>query len=265
MKKLSNFLPIILFAGLSIFGYNALSAGQLSFKQFVLLSPAVMIALALAFRPKQPKVQINPAAVTEALGDFAKDAFTDTSAPSQLFQAAVSDYKKNMPKSALSKLNKLSTQCRSDEETYAVAMVSALCLLQDKKYEDVIRQYNKAIVLHPNSKLAYTIGTYQQRMGELKKARSSYQFALDLDPSNIEARASMATAFVASHKYTQALEHAALALELDENHASSLATSAICHGIEGNDLLYTHFTQRAVENGYSETKIKETVKALKKY
>lgn len=265
MKKLSSLLPIVLLAVVGIFGYRAVTSGQIAPAQFVMLSTVVVVLISLVFRPKQTGPKPNPAAVTKALGNYAKNAFQDDSAESQLFRDAVATYGKNMPKAALNKLKKLEPQCRTDEEKYAVAMVSALCLLQDQKYDEVIRQYDKAIILNPTSELAYTTGTYYQRLGELKKARQSYEFALDLDPNNLNARSSMATAFVASHKYEQALEQAMMALEMDENCASALATAAICYGINEDNLLYNHYTKKAVENGYSETKIKDTVKALKKY
>lgn len=264
MKKLASLLPIAAMIAVTIFGYQAFSTGRLGGPQFVILSAAAMVLLGFVFRPKQAFAKPNPAAVTKALGDYARNAFKDDRKESQLFQSAVQDYGKNMPKSALNKLNKLAPQCSTNEEKYAVAMISALCLEQNRDYEAVIREYNRAVILNPTSELAYTIGTHQQRIGELKKARESYDFALELDPNNINARASMATAYVASHKYEQALEQAMQALDMDENCASALATAAICHGIGDNNMMYTHYTKRAVENGYSEEKIKQTVKALKK-
>lgn len=261
MKKL---FPVILFVLITAVGYKLLSAGTLSPVSFAAISGALMIGMAF-LRPKNAvTAKVNPETITDALGEYAKDAFSDDSKESALFHSAVKDFTANMPKAAIAKLEKLAPQCRDDVERYAIAIICALAYIKLNKYENAILEYNRAVVIHPTSKLAYTIGTNYQRMGELKKARESYDFALDLDPSNIEARASMATAFVASRKYEQALEQAEMALEMDENFSSALATCAICYGITGNDTLYHDYTQRAVQNGYSEEKIRNTVKALKK-
>lgn len=261
MKKL---FPVILFVLITAVGYKLLSAGTLSPVSFAAISGALMIGMAF-LRPKNAITsKVNPETISNALGEYAKDAFSDDSKESGLFHSAVKDFTTNMPKAAIAKLEKLRSECRDDVERYAVAIVSALAYINMNKYENAILEYNRAIVLHPNSDLAHTIGSCQQRIGELKKARESYDFALELDPSNIKARASMATAWVASRKYDQALEQAEMALELDENFASALATAAICYGITGNDTLYHDYTQRAVQNGYNEEKIRSTVKALKK-
>lgn len=261
MKKL---VPIILFILVTAVGYRLLSAGTLSPVAFAAISGALMIGMAF-LRPKNAvTAKANPEAISNALGEFARDAFTDDSKESALFRSAVKDFSANMPKAAIGKLNKLAPQCRDDVERYAVAMVSALAYINQNKYENAILEYNRAVVIHPTSDLALTIGSCQQRMGELRKARDSYDFALELDPENVKARSAMATAWVASRKFENALEHAELALELDENNASALATAAICHGIQDETMLYKHYTEKAVAAGYSETKIKDTVKALKK-
>lgn len=261
MKKL---FPVILFVLVTAVGYKLLSAGTLSPVAFAAISGALMIGMAF-LRPKNAvTAKANPEAIANALGDFGGDAFTDDSKISDIFRSAIKDYSGNMPKGALNKLSKLASQCSSDEEKYAVSVVSALCYIQMRDYEKAIKEYNRAVVIHPTSELAHTIGTCQQRIGELKQARDSYEFALELDPHNVEARASMATAFVASRKYDEALEHAMAALEIDKRHASALATIAICYGIQGNTPLYTHYTDQAEAEGYSRKKIEDTVKALKK-
>ena len=75
---------------------------------------------------------------------------------------------------------------------------------------------------------------------------------------------SLATAYVADGMFEDAITEARLALEKDENHASSLATCAICYGVLDDSLLYKHYTDKAVDNGYSADKISTTVTVLKK-
>ena len=263
MKKGMFFVPLIIFLLMSVLGNKMIASGALNAKTLIFLVPVVAIIL-MAFRPKQQAPKAIGDVLDKVMGDFAANAFSDDSKVSTAFHSALKDYSNNMPKAAISKLTKLAPQCRNDEEKYAVAMASALCDIQVQKYEDAIREYNRAVVIHPTSQLAHSIGSLQQRIGELKKARESYDFALELDPENIEARSAMATAWVASRKYENALEHAILALEMDENHASSLATAAICYGLTGQDELYRMYTDKAEANGYNRKKIEDTVKALKK-
>ena len=257
-------LPLIVFIAVTAFGYKMVSTGTLSPVAFAAISGAIMIGMAF-LRPKNAITsKQNPESITNALGEYAKDAFSDDSKESTAFRAACKDFLANMPKAAVAKLEKLRGECRNDVERYAVAMVSALAYINQNKYESAILEYNRAVVLHPTSDLAVTIGSCQQRIGELKKARDSYEFALELDSQNVKARSALATAWVASRKFDRALEHAELALELDDTNSSALATSAICHGIMGNDEEYFHFLSKAEHYGYNRQKIEDTVKALKK-
>jgi Flp pilus assembly protein TadD len=64
--------------------------------------------------------------------------------------------------------------------------------------------------------------------------------------------------------FEEAITEARLALEIDENHASALATCAICYGVLDDSLLCRSYTDKAVENGYKADKISATIPALKK-
>ena len=56
-------------------------------------------------------------------------------------------------------------------------------------------------------------------------------------------------------KFETAIDHAQQFLDLQENHASALATIATFHGVMDHTDLYEGYTARAVEAGYSEQKI----------
>lgn len=259
MKKL---LPVVLLILSTLIGFKMFSSGALSPAAFAGISVAVMFILVL-LRPKNANTQADPRAVTDALGEFGKDAFSDDSQVSTEFQAAVSDLLSSKPKAAMAKLEKLAPQCGDDAQRYAVAIVMALTYAKQNMYDRAIVEYNRAVIIHPTSPLALSIGSCQQRIGELDKAIDSYEFALELDPKNIQARSALATAWVANRDYQEALTHAELALELDSTNASSLATTAICHGLLGNSDMREQFTAKAEKQGYSRKKIDDTIKALK--
>lgn len=259
MKKM---IPLILLVVFFFFGFRLYSTGAVSPVVLVGVSAAVLF-LSLFLRPKNAGVQADPKFITDAMGDYGKDAFTDDSQISKDYQSAVNDFLTGKPKAAMAKLEKLAPQCTGDAQRYAVAIVKALIYSKENRHDRAIVEYNRAVVINPSSHLTIAIGACHQRLGELDKAIDSYEFALELDPRNIQARSALATACVANGDYDFALDNAELALELDANHASSLATCAICHGLLGQPTLREEYTAKAEAQGYSRKKIDETIKALK--
>lgn len=260
MKKTGIiFLPVLVIAVIML-----LMKGLNGNPTTLILVAAGAFLLALAIRPKKQAGSSNTGAALELLGDFSKEAFAHDEKLNNLFTSAVSDYVNGMPKSATNKLEKLQNQCKTDADTYAVSVALGLTKASSGDFEAAIKLYNRAIVLHPTTELAMTIGAAQQRIGELEQARDSYDFALDLDPSNIDALSAKATAYVGDGMFEEAITEARLALEMDENHASALATCAICYGALDDALLHKSYTDKAVNAGYSASKISDTVTALKK-
>lgn len=263
MKKFTYLIPIVMILLFSLVGTRLFAAGSIN-PTILIIVMAVILGIGLLAKPKAAPPKPVTDVEQKVRGEFAKDAFSDDAQLNAKFQAALKDYSANCPKAAYSKLTKLAPLCRNDEETYAVAVATALCCLSQQNYSEAIHQYTKASVLHPTSELAVSIGSCHQRMGNLDLAQDSYEFALDMDAGNIEARSTLATAYVADGDYDTALQQAMLVLEQDEKHASALATAAICYGMQNDSVMQRHYTALAVENGYSEKKITDTVSALKK-
>lgn len=260
MKKNSTiFLPVLVIAVVML-----MMKGLRGNPTTLILVAAAAFLLALAIRPKKQASVGNTGAALDLLGDFSKEAFADSEKLNNLFASAVSDYVNGMPKSATKKLENLQSQCKTDADTYAVSVALGLTKASSGDFDAAIKLYNRAIVLHPTTELAMAIGTAQQRIGELEQARDSYEFALELDPSNIDALSAKATAYVADAMFEDAITEARLALEMDENHASSLATCAICYGVLDDSLLCKSYTDKAVAAGYNAAKISDTITALKK-
>ena len=74
----------------------------------------------------------------------------------------------------------------------------------------------------------------------------------------------MGTACVGSGDYNAAIGYAQDALVLDEAFPQALATLAICYGMKNDALMHKHYLNLAIDNGYSQQKIEDTIKALKK-
>lgn len=262
MKKLGFLVPI-LFVLMFAFITPRILSGQLNAGTMVMIT-VVLFVVMMVSRPKKNASKSAQAVADELLDEFSADAFADNEELGKKFTSALNDLGSNMPKSAVSKLEKLAPQCTGKKEQYAVAMAAAQAWKVQNNYKNAIREYNKAVVIHPTAPLAYTLGDSYQRLGYLDKARDSYEFAQELEPGNPKYSSSIATTYVGDGNYNMAIDCATEALNLDENCAQALATLSICYGVQDDSVMHKHYLKLAVENGYSEQKILDTVKALKK-
>ena len=263
MKKLFFFVPALIFLLFTFVGSRIFSGGGVS--PLIIILP-VGTALLLLTMMKPKKKSAKPASNLEkkARGEFAKDAFANDPKLEALFLSAIKDYNSNMPKAALNKLTKLAPQCTGDPEIYAVSMATAQCQLVIGKPLPAIKEYTRALTLHATPEVAMELGSCHQRLGNLDKARDSYEFALDLDPDCLEAYSRIATTYVADHEFRTALDYANQVLDRDEDNASALATAAICHGLLKDPVMCQYYTKEAVDHGYSQKKIEETISTLKR-
>lgn len=263
MKFLMMFVPVLMLLVFMRLSSGMLASGAVN--PLVLIGASILfLFLLLAVRPKNKGAKPASDLEKKVRGEFAKDAFADEPKLGAMFQAAIKDYNSNMPKAALAKLTKLAPQCTGEKEIYAVSMATAQCHLIVGKPLPAIREYTRALGIHPSPEVAMELGSCHQRLGNLDKARDSYEFALDLDAGNLEARSRIATTYVADHDFQTALEYANQILDIEETNASALATAAICHGVLNDPVMCSYYTRLAVENGYSQKKIEETVATLKK-
>ena len=263
MKILLVFVPVLMLLVFMRLGTGALASGTVH-PALLAVATFVGMILLLVLKPKNKGAKPASDLEKKARGEFAKDAFVEDAKLSRLFQAAIQDYNSNMPKAALNKLTKLAALCTGDKEIYAVSMATAQCHLILGKPLPAIREYTRALGIYASAEVALELGSCHQRLGNLDKARDAYEFAQDLEPDNLEARSRIATTYVADHEFETALEQANLVLDKDENHASALATAAICHGLLNDPVMCKYYTQLAVDNGYSQSKIESTISALKK-
>lgn len=262
MKKFGFLFPL-LFILLFTLITPRLFSGAISPRVMLLISGA-LIAVLLLSRPKKAATKSAKAIEEEALDAYCSDVFTGEDELSRKFHGALHDIGANMPKAAVAKLEKLAAQCPGKKEQYAIAMATAYAWKKQNNYKNASREYNKAVVIYPNAPLAYSIGDCQQRLGYLDKARDSYEFAIELDSTNPQYPSSIATTYVGDGDYDTAMDYAADALALQDTFPQALATMAICYGMREDNLMHKHYLNLAMENGYKEEKILDTIKALKK-
>lgn len=263
MKKIGFMIVpilVILFGGILL---PKMLSGGVSMSTLIPVYIGVICFLFL-LRPKKGQGKSVQQIKSEVFDDYCQDVFAEHPELEKKFDAALGDAGKNLPKSALNKLQALESQCVTDQQKYAVAMASAQVSRSAQDWKQAIRAYNKAIILNPTDTLAYNIGECHQRMGNLDKAKDSYEFAMELNPESARYPSSLATACVADGDYNTAMDYARDALSIDENYAQALATMAICYGLKDDAPMYRHYTVKAAEAGYKQEKIEATVKALRK-
>ena len=263
MKFLMMLVPVAMLLVFMKVSSGVLASGSVNPLMLIGITSVFMVVL-IAMRPKNKGPRPASDLEKKVRGEFAKDAFANDPKLGAMFQSAIKDYSSNMPKAAISKLTKLAPQCTDDPEIYAVAMATAQCHLTVGKPLLAVPEYTKALTIHPSPEVAMELGSCHRRLGNLDKARDSYEYALDLEEGNLEALSRIATTYVADHDFETALEYANRIIDADETHASALATAAICHGVLKNSVMCNFYTRQAVENGYSQRKIEETIDTLKR-
>ena len=264
MKKFSSFLiPAAVLLVVFVFFRQIFGSGPVNPLTMGVIFVVSLLGVRLLM-PRKTSSGRNVDTTFSLLGDYGKEAFAYDEKLSSQFQSAISDFLGSMPKAATKNLEQLQSMCKTDADTYAVSVALGMIKCYDEDHAAAIKLFNRAVVIHPSAELADAIGSAHQRIGELEEAIDSYEFALDLDPEKIDIRAKIATAYVGDGQFLTAIDQAQQVLDLQEDHASALATIAICHGVLDHTSLYEGYTAKAVEAGYSEQKITTTVPALKK-
>lgn len=263
MKKIGFLIiPILVILSSSLLVPELLASGT-NASTLIMISVG-MIAVMFLLRPKKGPSKSAQQVLDDVMDEFSQDAFSGNEALEQKFLSAVKDIGNNLPKSAVSKLQKMAPLCTTDQQKYTVAKASAVVYRLTQDWKNAIREYNKAIILHPTDYLAYNIGECNQRLGNLDKARDSYEFAIELNPNNAQYPSSLGTICVAEGDYDAAIDYAQAALSIDDRFSQALATMSICYGLLNNAQLHKHYLDLAIGAGYKHEKIESTITALKK-
>ena len=78
-------------------------------------------------------------------------------------------------------------------------------LLQERRYEEAVKEFKRAAALDPESTQAYVImGRTNALLGRPEEAIAAFQKAIKIDPASIEARTYLAGAFVGTQRYGEA-------------------------------------------------------------
>lgn len=81
----------------------------------------------------------------------------------------------------------------------------AQCLVATEKYSDAIEPYEQALLLQPDAKTAFLLGSVAQKAGDNEKAITAYQQAVALDPKYTKAQYNLALALMDAKRYDEAV------------------------------------------------------------
>lgn len=226
-----------------------------------LLIIAASIA-SLLKKPRQRPVANKKALYQKAYPEFIQEPFSEDPKLEAKFYNAVHDYNRNKPSAAIEKLEALRKECHRTSDLRAVAVFTALCLDDLKRYDEALMHYQAARNIRDCSTLAGNMGLCCYRMGNFEKAEGYYKEAILLDSRNAYAYNNWSTLFFAQGDYEQALGKARDAISCNEKMPQALSTAAICCKLLAMEEEYTAYYRRAVAAGYDGEKIKQVIKML---
>jgi tetratricopeptide (TPR) repeat protein len=80
---------------------------------------------------------------------------------------------------------------------YVINLFTGIDYLEKKRYEDAIKEFEKAKEMNPNYSKVYTeLGILYASLGQFQQAIDSYKKATTIDPSDAEAYSSLGVSFV---------------------------------------------------------------------
>ena len=81
----------------------------------------------------------------------------------------------------------------------------AQCLQATGKFSEAIEPFEQALLLQPDAKTAFLLGSVAQKAGNNDKAVTAYQQALVLDPKYVKAQYNLALVYMDIKKYKEAV------------------------------------------------------------
>lgn len=169
--------------------------------------------------------------------DILEGAFSDDKQSYRKLLKVTVYYNRNQLKKAYKVLEELRKKCMRTKDYTAVYTFWALCLEEERKYEQAIAAYEK-VVQHDmaNSRAWSNMGMLYMEMGKSNEAFQAYSNAVLYDSKNEVAYNNMAAYFIRIGEVELALENAFKALELNSKMYQAMSTIAIAYKVLGDDM-----------------------------
>lgn len=220
-------------------------------------------AILAMLKPAKKAPAVNKKALYQkAYSDFVQNPFAEDPKLEKKFYDAVHDYNRNKSSAAIVKLEKLRKECQRSGDLYSVTVFTALALDDMGRYQKAIQQYEAALHIRPCSTLYSNMGLCYQRTGNYEASEAAYLNAIKANEKNAFAWNNLSALYFRRGEYTQALDYAEQAIEIDAKMPQALSTAAICCALLGEQEDYEHYYRRAVSVGYDGQKIKNAIRSL---
>ena len=109
----------------------------------------------------------------------------------------------------------LRTVVRERPEMPQAWQALAQCLQATGNYADAIEPFEQALLLQPDAKTAFLLGSAAQKVENYDKAIAAYQQALALDPGYVKAQYNLALTLMDAKRYDEAVAAFAALIELE--------------------------------------------------
>jgi tetratricopeptide (TPR) repeat protein len=264
MKALRYTLCIaLILASIGLLVYQGVVEKNLETSNLIRGIIIILGAIGTMFKKPKPRPVANKKALYQkAYPEFIQEPFAEEPKLEKKFYDAVHDYNRNQPAAAVSKLEKLRSECQRNADLRAVTVFTALCLDDMGRYAEALEKYYVARKIRDSSTLASNMGLCAYRLGNFRQAQDYYEEAIQLDKTNAYAYNNLATLYFAAGDYESALDAAEDAISCNEKMPQALSTAAICAKLTGDEESYTNYYRRAVAAGYDGNKLKNVIKKL---
>lgn len=266
MKKIAIALyALLITAAIALLGYQLVIEKNFD-TGFLLKGGLCVLALVTAmirhiFSVRKPAAN-QKTLYQKAYAQYITNAFQDDDKLEKRLYRAIDDYNNGKPGAAITKLEKLRSECTRTNELYAVTVFTALCLDEVQLYDQAVTQYDAALKIRSSSSLYSNMGLCHQRLGHFDEAEHCYDLAVSLDPKNAYALNNLSALYFKIGNYDEALDTAVEAIAIDPKLPQALSTAAICCGLLGYNEDYEKYYRQAVANGYDGRKIKNCIRNL---
>ncbi len=135
----------------------------------------------------------------------------------RLLQEGLRAQAAHQPEQALARYREAAARAPKDDRPHALM---GQLLLQMRRPDDAIREFQEALHLNPGSQEAQLgLGFAYQTKGDLAKAQPYFEKALGKESKNAEAQEILADLYAAQKQYPEAIEHYNQALKLQPDFA----------------------------------------------
>ena len=151
---------------------------------------------------------------------------------------------------AIKILEKLSKNAKTNEDRFAAMMFLALTYTEMGGTVNAIALYNEIIKIYPRKSTVWSnLGLIYANIGNFKKAREAYNFALECNPENPYSYANIANLLIKEGKFAESIPYAKKALELKGNLYQASNALAIAYLAMGDIPNCDKYFRISVANG----------------